>query len=31
MGFIGIFPIILGVLIIIMTRQMRAQAEQAFK
>lgn len=31
MGFIGIFPILLGILIIIMTRQMRAQSEQAFK
>lgn len=30
MGFIGLFPILLGVLIIIMTRQMRAQAARAF-
>ena len=30
MGFIGVFPIILGILIIIMTRQMRAQAARSF-
>ncbi|WP_461050463.1 DUF308 domain-containing protein [Spirosoma arcticum] len=30
MGFIGIFPIILGILIIVLTRQMRAQAERSF-
>ena len=30
MGFIGIFPIILGVLIIILTRQMRAQTARTF-
>ena len=30
MGFIGIFPILLGVLIVILTRQMRAQAARAF-
>ena len=29
MGIIGIFPIILGILIIILTRQMRAQAERS--
>lgn len=29
MGFIGIFPILLGVLIIILTRQIRAQAARA--
>lgn len=30
MGFIGIFPIILGVLTLVLTRQMRAQAARAF-
>lgn len=30
MGFIGIFPIILGVLIIVLTRQMRAQTARSF-
>lgn len=30
LGFVGIFPIILGILTIVLTRQMRAQAERAF-
>ncbi|WP_229365840.1 HdeD family acid-resistance protein [Fibrisoma montanum] len=31
LGYVGIFPILLGVLIIVLTQQMRAQAERSYR